>query len=169
MVIMIMGLPGSGKSYFAIQLAQRIDADYFSSDRIRNEIISKKTYSENEKMAVYNEMLARMLNAVKEDRNVILDATFYKEKLREQFTNEIKGINVFYIEVVADEQTAMERLNKTRPDSDADFEVYKKIELEWEPLNQPHLILHSTNNNIEEMLKKAINYLHINNDNRTNT
>jgi predicted kinase len=169
MIIMVMGLPGSGKSYFAIQLAQRMNADYISSDQIRNEIVSKKTYSENEKLAVYNEMLVRMLNAVKGDRNVILDATFYKAKFRKQFAGEGKSNEVLYIEIVADDQTVMGRLSRPRTNSDADFEVYKKIKREWEPLTQPHLILRSTNNNIEEMLNKATNYLHVSNDNRTNT
>ena len=42
-----------------------------------------------------------------------------------------------------------------RTDSQADFEVYKKIKNEWEPFDQDHLILQSTDDNIEEILHKA--------------
>jgi predicted kinase len=61
-----------------------------------------------------------------------------------------------------------ERLKKTRTDSEADFDVYKKVKNEWEPFNPDHLILQSTDNNIEEMLHKATSYLNLGNDKRTN-
>lgn len=52
-----------------------------------------------------------------------------------------------------------ERLKTPRTESDADFTVYKKIKAQWEPLMQPHLVLHPTDNNIDEMLAIATNYL----------
>ena len=38
MVVIVFGLPGSGKSYFASRLAGIISADYINSDRVRREI-----------------------------------------------------------------------------------------------------------------------------------
>ena len=68
----------------------------------------------------------------------------------------------------ANESVISERLKITRADSEADFVVYKKIKDEWEPFNQDHLILQSTNDNIEEMLHKATDYLNLSNDRRAN-
>jgi len=61
------------------------------------------------------------------------------------------------------------RLAGRRMYSDADFEVYKEIESCWEPFCEPHLILESTQDNIEDMLREAENYLIKNHDQRANT
>jgi len=129
----------------------------------------KKTYLLNEKVPVYNEMLRRMKEMLKENRNLVLDATFYKSDIRIKFINEAKpNEKISFIEVRANESVISERLKKTRTVSEADFEVYNKIKIEWEPFNQVHLILQSTDDNIEEILHKAAFYLNLRNDKRTN-
>src|SRR5690606_7495321 len=147
MVIMVLGLPGSGKSYFAGKLAQKIDAVYLNSDRIRKEMFEQRTYSEQEKLKVYEELLKKMLEAVRRGDDVVMDATFHKNKTRDPFINNCER-NIIFIEVWADEDTIQQRLKKTRPFSEADFEIYKIIKQQWEPLKQPHLQLQSNNDNI---------------------
>ena len=169
MIIIVFGLPGSGKSFFACRLAQQINAEYINSDIVRRMFPEKKTYSLNEKLSVYNEMLRRTKEMLKENRDLVLDATFYKSDIRRKFIDEATpNGKISFIEVRANESVISERLKKIRTDSEADFEVYKKIKNEWEPFNQDHLILQSTDNNIEEMLHKAAVYLNIKNDKRTN-
>ncbi len=158
MVIMILGLPGSGKSYFAGKLAQKIDAEYFNSDQIRKEMFPERTYSEEEKSKVYETLLKKMQEAIDEDKDVVLDATFYNNKIRAPFITQNKG-RIAIIEVWADEKIIQERLKETRPYSEADFKIYELIKPQWEPLEKTHLKLESTNANINEMLKKALNYL----------
>ena len=168
MVVIVFGLPGSGKSYFASRLAKMIRADYINSDRLRRETFKERTYSEQEKAAVYHSMLTKMLEAVNQNRNVVLDATFHKNDIRRPFVLELEGRgDVYFIEVQANENIIRERLKKERPYSDADFEVYKFIRQLWEPLNDPHLLLESTDENIDNMLHKAANYLNWKNDKRT--
>ena len=169
MIVLIFGLPGSGKSYFACRLADFISADYISSDKVRQEVLDKKLYSDQAKLLVYNEMVNHMIAAIKQNRNVVLDATFYKNDIRNRFIQQTETKNkIVFIEVLADEEVIRERLKTPRLESDADFEVYKKIKEQWEPFPEPHLVLKSTNDNIKEMLDKAANYLYINNDKRTN-
>ena len=74
---------------------------------------------------------------------------------------------VFFIGLYSVESTIKERLKKSRPYSEADFEVYKLIRQQWEPFDERHLLLESTNNNIEEMLLKAAQYLGWKNDTGT--
>jgi predicted kinase len=167
MIIIVFGLPGSGKSYFASHLANMIDAEYIMSDRVRKEMLSKRTYSDEEKLAVYDEMILKAIEANKLNKNVVLDATFYKKNIRSNFINKIPATErIRFIEVVADESLIRERLQKVREDSEANFEVYKKIKEEWEPMEEPHLTLRSTNDNIEEMLRKTASYLHLEDDSR---
>ncbi len=160
MVILVMGLPGSGKSYFAARLADALCADYFNSDRIRKET-NVKDYSESEKEKVYNEMLVRMEQSLKHNKDVVLDATFYKKKIRDKFISRISGSDkIVLIEVTAPESVIRERLKQKREFSDADFDVYKAIQKEWEPIFEKHLVLISADNNLDDMLQKAIQYLH---------
>jgi predicted kinase len=169
MIIIVFGLPGSGKSYFASHLAGMINATYISSDIVRKKMFDKRTYSLKERLSVYNEMLSQMKDAVKQNKNVVLDATFYKDNIRGRFLKEAKDItDVIFIEVKAEEYVVKKRLEKAREESEADFEVYKKIKTEWEPLTDGHLILQSTDVNIHDMLEKTFDYLHLNNDKRAN-
>ena len=166
MIVIVFGLPGSGKSYFARKFADLINADYISSDRVRKEMLNSTTYSGKEKLSVYDEMLMRMKRLIRENRSVVIDATFYLDKIRKKFSREES--NIFFIEVKADEQVIIERLKRKRSDSNADFEVYKKIKQQWEPMCEPHLLLQSTDANIGDMLNKASVSFPLNHDQRTN-
>jgi len=168
MIIIVFGLPGSGKSYFATNLANVINADYINSDQVRRAMLDVRVYSQREKLAVYNQMLVQMHKTIKQHKNVVLDATFYTNDFRKIFVDGIEGIdNIIFIEVRAAESVIHERLKRPRKDSEADFEVYKKIKKQWEPLYEDHLILQSTDDNIAEMTEKAIAYLHLKDDKRT--
>jgi len=158
MVVVVLGLPGSCKSYFANSLAESIDAVYINSDRLRKELFPKRTYSELEKAKVYEVMLKRMDEAIDQRKNLVLDATFYKNKTREPLMAKNRG-EVFFIEIQADEDIIKERLKENRPYSEADLGVYQLIKQLWEPLEHPHLTLQSTNTNIVTMLEKALQYL----------
>lgn len=158
MIILVLGLPGSGKSYFAVRLAQKINAEYLNSDQIRKEMFPERTYSDSEKAKVYEDLLKKMKEAIDKGKDMVLDATFYKNKIREPFITNSKG-KIAFIEVWADENIIQERLKKPRPYSEADLKVYQLLRQQWEPLKQPHLSLQSTNRNIDSMLRTAVNYL----------
>lgn len=168
MIIIISGLPGSGKSYFASRLSKLIHVDYINSDRIRKSMFPARSYSEKEKSSVYDEMLKLMQQYVRQNKDLILDATFYANNIRKRFTDEIKNEeDIVFIEVAAEEAIIRERLKRERVDSEADFEVYKLIKKQWEPLQEKRLTLISLDNNIEDMLHKAVDYLKLRNDKRT--
>ncbi|HJS54317.1 MAG TPA: AAA family ATPase [Chitinophagaceae bacterium] len=169
MIVIVFGLPGSGKSYFAAQLAKKINADHINSDQLRMEMFKIRTYSEQEKAAVYKAMLGKMKEIMSQNKNLVLDATFHKSETRALFLQEgEKQDSVFFIEIKADENIIRQRLERHRAYSEADFEIYKSIRENWEPLNEPHLILESTNENITDMLEKSLNYLNQEDDERTN-
>ena len=167
-VIIVIGLPGSGKSYFASRLADMLGAEYINSDQVRKKLLSKKTYSEKEKLSVYDAMLAKMKICLEQKKDIVLDATFYKRAIRSKFLDALKGkVESAIIEVKATVPLTRERLKMQRADSDADFEVYETIKKQWEPLADKHLILRSTNDNITDMLQKASDYLKFKDDKRT--
>ena len=159
-VVIVSGLPGSGKSYFASRLSEKIDALYVNSDQLRKEMFAERTYSAVEKAKVYEAMLGKMNEAIIQKNDLVLDATFHKNETRQLFVENAKRNALLYIiEVQADEDVTKERLKKSRPYSEADYNVYQLIHKTWEPLKKPHLRLKSTNENIEYMLQKATQYL----------
>lgn len=156
-----MGLPGSGKSYFAKRLAKRLKGKHQSSDRLRKFLFPTPTYSPEEKLDVYQEMTARAAFDVFSGKIAVIDSTFYLKDIRDLVINRISELGIRYaiIHIKADEDLIKERTSQKRPDSDADFAVYLKLKELSEPLEEPHLVLTSTNENIDEMLEKALNYL----------
>ena len=160
MIVIVLGLPGSGKSYFASRLAEVIQADYINSDQVRKEMFSKRMYSEQEKGAVYNAMLEKMKSVVQLNKDLVIDATFHREDSRQLFIRQLRGKAMFFfIEITANPDLIRRRLKKERPFSEADFDVYELTRHQWQPLSEPHLSLESTDENIDYMLDRAVNYL----------
>ncbi len=160
MIVIVFGLPGSGKSYLASRLATRISAEYVSSDLERKKMFAKRNYSPEEKLLVYEDIFSRMRQALKEHKNMVLDATFYKHDIRKKFIDEAgKSGTIIFIEVEAKESLIRERLNRKREDSEADFKIYNIICSQWEPMHEEHLKLESTNDNIDDMLQQAAKYI----------
>lgn len=161
MLIVVFGLPGSGKSYFARNLALTIHAAYLNSDELRKELFDKPRYTKNEKQKVYLTLFTMAESHLQKQEDIILDATFHKKERRTkvELIAQKHQTGLIWIEVVADEEIIRQRLNQTRPDSDADFEIYQKIKASFEPFSGKHLRLTSTNDNLEAMLKKAIEWI----------
>ena len=83
-IILFSGLPGVGKTRLANELAPLINAIVLSTDKLRKELISNPTYTDEEKELIYSIMLlvARYLHN-EGKMNCILDATFNTEESRE--------------------------------------------------------------------------------------
>ena len=155
-VYIVFGLPGSGKSYFASRWAAIINARYVNSDKVRKEMYNQPVYSPSEKASVYQQLLVDMRRAIADESNIVLDATFSDDSIRRKVAEEASGkAIVHYIEIEADEDTVRERLKEQRLFSDADFRIYMKLKKEWHGLDAAHLTLHSTHDNINEMLNQA--------------
>ncbi len=138
MLIIVCGLPGTGKSTLAAALAKRRGAELLSSDVIRKRMFPAPSYSEEEKSAVYEEMARACEKALAEGKGVVADATFYKKRLRDRFRSiaEAAGTRAFFILCVIEERKAEERMGargRSGP-SDADFEVHLRMKRQFEPI-----------------------------------
>ena len=161
MIIIVAGLPGSGKSFFAEKLAGQIHAEYLNSDRVRISLKTTRKYSLQDKFAVYNEMAIRTGEYLQKGKTVVVDATFWLQSMRELFEKVAKRHStvIAFILITANEDLIKERLSSPRKDSEADFEVYKKVKDEFQELTTPHLTLESGTGNIETILQKAVAYI----------
>ncbi len=160
-LILVVGLPGTGKTTFASALASAIDAKHLNSDMVRHDAGKRGHYDTASKAAVYNELINRTESYLKNHQQVIVDATFYKNKFREPYIKlcEKYGVEIKWIEIKADEEVIKKRVSKKRTYSEADFEVYKKIKEDYEPLEMPQFILWSDQLTLNEMVWQAQGYL----------
>lgn len=144
MIIVICGLPGTGKTTIAKKLAPTIDAIVLSTDKIRKEIIPNLTYRREERELIFNVMvlLAKYLHS--SGKSCILDATFNREFSRNQVKNDLKvSENQFFIvECTCPEKIILSRLENRKNDySDADASVYWQMKKIYEPVTSNHITI----------------------------
>jgi len=161
MIIVVLGLPGTGKSYFAERLSDRIGAVHLNSDRLRNALHARGKYTIDDKLHIYRVMAEKMDQALHQGKSVIIDASFYKQEMIDLFVTLSKdhALPIRFIKIEADESLVQERLQERRTDSEADFQVYLKIKNEFDELHVPHLVIRSAADNIQTMIESAIHYI----------
>lgn len=87
-LFMMIGLPGSGKSSKAKEIAELYNAKIHSSDEIRAEFGNVQSQDANQK--VFHEMHKRIKSDLLNGNSVIYDATNINYKRRMSFLNEIR-------------------------------------------------------------------------------
>ncbi len=90
--IMMVGLPGSGKSLRAKFLAVKENAIIHSSDTLRQELFGDENTQDNNE-ELFKELHRRIKHDLKGEQNVIYDATNISYKRRKAFLEELKKIN----------------------------------------------------------------------------
>ena len=91
-MILLVGLPASGKSYKARELTQEYDAEIFSSDALREELFGDVNHqADNNKLFI--ELHRRIKECLKTGKSAIYDATNINYKRRMAFIQEIKNIS----------------------------------------------------------------------------
>lgn len=144
MIVVVCGLPGTGKTTIAKKLAPVINAIVLSTDKIRKELIPNPTYQKEERALIFDVMilLAKYLHSA--DKNCILDATFNKEYSRNQVKNDLKVSEdqFFVVECICPEKIILSRLENRKDDySDADIFVYRQMKKIYEPITSKHITI----------------------------
>jgi hypothetical protein len=167
-LLLIGGLPATGKTWLARALAEKMSALLMNSDTLRTEMQLRGHYDPASKQRVYDAMLHCAEEALEKNQSVIADSTFYQKKLRQPWMELAKkyGAVFHFMEVTVPESVAMKRLEQKRIDSEADIAVYHNLKADWEDFEFPHLTLDSYRLSPEEMVKKAEHYLSHNHDAR---
>lgn len=135
--------------------------EYISSDQTRKELKAMGRYSMEDKLQVYDQMEILAGRAIDLGKKVILDATFFKKKLRDRFIALAtkKAVPYFILWIEASEEITKERLSRERKESEANYPVYLSLSREFEPPELPYLKLLSKQDNIEDMLNQAEEFI----------
>lgn len=168
-LLLVGGLPATGKTWFARTLADKLDVIHINSDTLRSELGLRGHYEPASKQLVYEAMLERGEQTLKNGYSLIVDSTFYLQKLRKPWLQlaEKYGIPCFFIEITVPDEIAFGRLRQSRQDSEATLEVYLKLKTAWEDIGFPHLKLDSSHMSLAEMVAQAMFFISENHDTRT--
>jgi len=146
-LVMIAGLPGTGKSTLSRRLAERANFLVIRSDVVRKEIvglpadaatsgdIGKGIYAPEWNDRTYDECLRRTETLLFEGGRVIVDANFLEERRRQRFFDVRlrSGVPVLFLVCEANTTVVKSRLEMRLSDaSDADWSVYLHAAKLWE-------------------------------------
>lgn len=128
LLIITMGYPGSGKTFFARQFAELYDIARVSEDRIRHELFEQPQYSEDE-ADIINRVMGYMLEQLMQtEKTLICEGGFLNAKKRVELEKAaIKaGYKTLVVWLQTDIETSAARAatrDRRNPDSKFSFEL----------------------------------------------
>lgn len=146
-LVVLSGLPGSGKSHFCRRLASRYPMASLKSDALRKALFGQPTYSAEESRRLFDachlvldRLLARSIPA-------IFDATNLRELHRRQVYSiaDKHNAKLILVHLQAPPPVVHERLqarvkgSHSHDLSDAGPEVYERMRHDVEPIGRPHI------------------------------
>lgn len=156
MIIIVFGLPGTGKSYLARRLADRTGAAYFNTDIVRKEMGKQGQYDAETNSMIYEQLLRKVMEAVRDTDDVVVDGTFRKEHYRDMFKEGARrlGERVVFVEMKAAGETVKERMKEDRRYSEAGYDEYIMIKDKFEDMKEEHPVLWSDRMGTDEMVEQ---------------
>lgn len=120
LILMVIGVPGSGKSFFARQFSDTFHAPLVSYDYIRSRLFEQPTYSNKEEAAVYSLAGQQITELLKTEKTFVIDGGL-NDKADRASLNKIAhkaGYGSLVVWVQTDEVSSKSRATKrklTRP------------------------------------------------------
>ena len=160
-LVILCGLPGTGKSFLARRLADQLPALIVESDLIRKVLFPQPDYSFQESRYTHRVGHRLIEEALKKGFNVISDATNLAEWHRESLSRIAQRTNARFVivQITAAGPVIQDRLTRRHADraphdySDATWQVYEKLKPSFEPIAGPHLVI-DTSGDLETALAK---------------
>jgi adenylylsulfate kinase len=170
MIVLMTGLPGSGKSHLARALAPLLNADVLDRDEVRNALFPPRDLDYS---AAQNELASQILYQVADyilrrdpERTLILDGRPFSRRsqvaevaaLAQRVGHPLRVIHCWVADEVA-RQRLIQDLGRVRdPASGRDMDKYRRIQSEFEPLTIDHLSL-NTDRPVADLCQEALAYL----------
>ena len=161
-LVMLMGLPGVGKSYCAGVLGTALGAAHLATDHLRSRLFIAASYADEENAVVFGIAEALLGELLAEGHIVVLDATHLIARYRAPAENAARTHHapVFHVLVTADDADVRARLDGRARErasddhSDADARVYERMrERAFEPPATGYLEIHNGPNVAAEIAR----------------
>ena len=149
-LVVVMGLPGVGKSHCARMLCERIGAAHVASDELRSRLFIAASYADDENRAVFAAATALVDGLLAEGHRVVVDATNLVARNRAGTVEAARrrGIPITYLRITASDEDVRGRLASRRAGraphdhSEADERIYERMRAQaFEPPAEGYLEL----------------------------
>jgi predicted kinase len=162
-LIMVSGLPGTGKSFFCRKLAERLSFLILASDTLRKILFPSPQYKESENKRLFSACHVLIEELLRKGIPVIFDATNLLEHHREYLYRaaERTGAKLILVwveaptEVVRQRLLAREKASVAQYDSEAGWEVYNKMKPRKQRISRNHLVV-DTSQDITAVIDKIV-------------
>ncbi len=160
-LVMLCGLPGTGKSTLARRLADGLPAVVVESDRVRQKLFAPPAYTGEESQRVHQVCHILIGWYLRHYYHVVYDATnLYKYHRGLVYRLAARsGACLVVVEVTASDDVVRERLaprRRTHPAvraqkdySDADWGVYVRMRRRSEPIQHDHIVVDTSDGDVE--------------------
>ena len=167
-LIVLSGLPGTGKSTLARRLAGDLPAVVIESDRIRQSLFSPPTYSAEESRRVHQVCHILIGWYVRHYNHVVYDATNLYMRHRQSVYRlaERNGAQLVVVKVTASPEVVRERLMPRRfedpgagpPDrySEAGWDVYQRMRRQAEPIQREHIVVDTSDGDLQPGVRRLL-------------
>jgi predicted kinase len=167
-LVMLCGLPGTGKSTLARILAGRLPAVVVESDRVRRKLFDPPTYAVEESQRVHTVCHILIGWHLRHYYHVVYDATNLYEHHRHMVYRlaERSGARLVVAQVTAGDDVVRGRLKSRRPGdpvtrdsqdySDADWAVYVDMRRRAEPIRHDYITLDTSDGDLEPAVQQVL-------------
>ncbi len=162
-LILMVGLPGTGKSTLARRLAALLPAPIVESDRVRRVLFKWPRHTLNESRRVHQVCRAMIEHLLRQGSSAIFDATNLLEAHRTliyQIADRLRVPLVILLvtappEVVRDRLEGRGRRRDPEDASEATWPVYERMRRQMEPIARPYLEV-DTSQDLETLLPQLV-------------
>ena len=161
-LVVVSGLPGSGKSYFSRRLARRAPLAVVESDAMRCALFAAPTHGAAESQRLFRACHALIDGLLRRGVPVLFDATNLTEHFRERLYNiaHRTGAKLVIVRVEAPEAVIERRLARREAGngdphdvSTAGIDVYRRMAPRAEPIRRNHYAV-DTSRDIAPVIEK---------------
>jgi len=162
-LIIVSGLPGSGKSYFSRRLAERLPLPIIESDAMRQILSQKPTYSPGESERLFRACHMLIGDLLRRGISVIFDATNLIERNREELYRiaDSAEAKLIIVRLEAPPELVRQRMarRQTGIDSDdkseANWQVYQRMTATAQKIRRNHFAV-DTSKDIAPAIEKIV-------------
>lgn len=162
-LIVVVGIPGSGKSSFAEHFADTFKSPIVSCDRLRDGLFKSADYNKNTEKNISYVASDILDEVLKTDRTTVYDGHIYSRADRDQIARRSRnfGYETLFVWVQTDAETA--KMRATKPGSNKFTISPEMFDTKLNRFNAPHrtenFIVISGKHTYSSQLKIVLKYL----------